>query len=153
MNKNEYFTLMGELLAYANGMHTMAEKIRKQARKAYPENEDFQELVYAMEKEIKVPYSNGEIKAFRTWRDNTEKGEDRFVLDDFLFEIEIAGFVYALREAGVERFYTTNHSTALMDNIHGFLAAGCTLVGPAMIEVSNSWNKATTAMALEFEVN
>lgn len=80
---------------------------------------------------IKFNFSNGEVKAYRAWNNTISNSPDATVVEmnDFLWEREVAGFVLALRTAGLEKFYYTNHSTAVMENLHGFAAAGCKIGG------------------------
>ena len=68
------------------------------------------------------PISNGERKAIRAWQNSKD---DTLIMKDFLWEADVAGFVYALRSAGITKFIFANQSTALMENLHGLAAAGC----------------------------
>ena len=87
---------------------------------------------YEKEKEIKDenPYGQGAYKAYRAWRDTD--GEE-LLLEDFCWEREIPEFIETLRQAGIRSFVTVNKSTALMENIHWFIAEGCKLEGACMV--------------------
>lgn len=73
-------------------------------------------------KDLVSPISNGERKAIRAWQNSKD---DTLIMKDFLWEADVAGFVYALRSAGITKFIFANQSTALMENLHGLAAAGC----------------------------
>ena len=49
-----------------------------------------------------------------------------------------------LRKAGFQSFVYSNQSTAVMQNIHQFVAAGCTLEGPCtLVKKSKRWGEET----------
>lgn len=77
----------------------------------------------------KIPYADGAIKAYRAWADSLERGADELEMSDFLWESEVGDFVETLRKAGVPAFAYTSRSTAVMENLHWFAAAGCSLDG------------------------
>ena len=81
---------------------------------------------YAEEEQLKFPFSGGANKAFRAWR-YTEG--DEILFDDHCWDSEIHDFIDALRSAGFKTFVITNQSTGLMENLHGFAKAGCTMTG------------------------
>lgn len=83
--------------------------------------------------EAAFPYTTGQMKAFWNWRASIEHQVGEYEMDDFLWDGEVTDFVGTLRKAGIETFVHTNHSTALMENIHAFIAAGCTMEGPCTI--------------------
>ena len=61
-------------------------------------------------------------------------------MDDFLWEREVTDFVETLRKAGIKTFVYTNQSTAVMENLHQFAAAGCTMEGLCTItRQENRW--------------
>ncbi|MBQ8987214.1 MAG: hypothetical protein IJ100_08290 [Lachnospiraceae bacterium] len=70
-------------------------------------------------------------------------------MDEFLWDKEVEGFVETLRKAGLDSFVFTNQSTAVMENIHQFVAAGCTLEGPCTItKKRDRWGEETTETVL-----
>ena len=85
------------------------------------------------------PVSGGIGKAFRAWL-YSESNE--LEMDEFLWDREVSDFVETLRKAGIQSFVYTNQSTAVMENIHQFAAAGCTLEGPCtLIKKSSRWGE------------
>ena len=75
------------------------------------------------------PYSSGEMKAFWVFRKRTENLNGEFEMDDFCWESECHDFIETLRRLGIAEFTVTATSTALMGNIHGYAAEGCTMQG------------------------
>lgn len=73
------------------------------------------------------PYAQGAVKAYLAWREGKRFGKP--VLKDSLWDNEIADFCKTLRFAGVQLFVIADESTALMRNIHGFIAERCHMGG------------------------
>ena len=71
-------------------------------------------------------WDSEELKA---WYAEDAAAEDEVEMDDFLWEKEVTDFIETLRKAGIETFVYTNQSTAVMENLHQFAAAGCTMQG------------------------
>ena len=76
------------------------------------------------------PLSGGTGKAFLAWL-YSERNE--LEMSDYLWKREVPDFVETLRKAGIQSFVYTNQSTAVMENIHQLVAAGCILEGPCSI--------------------
>ena len=76
------------------------------------------------------PYGQGAYKAYRTWKYNTT---DELEFSEYCWEGEFHDFIDTLRQAGIQSFVMTDHSTALMENIHGFIAEGCKLEGACIL--------------------
>ena len=73
----------------------------------------------------KFPFTQGENKACRAWANSIRTRQTEMEMSDFLFDTEVADFIGALRKAGITSFVYTNTSTAIMENIHAFVAEGC----------------------------
>ena len=84
---------------------------------------------YAEDAAAKFPFESGVSKAYRAWAQSLSRKEDEVEMDDFLWEKEVTDFIETLRKAGIETFVYTNQSTAVMENLHQFAAAGCTMQG------------------------
>ena len=84
---------------------------------------------YAEDEAAKFPISQGANKAYRAWASSVGRQEDEIEMDDFLWEREVSDFVDTLRKAGFTTFVYTNQSTAVMENLHQFVAEGCRLEG------------------------
>ena len=96
------------------------------------------------------PLCGGIGKVFRAWL-YSESNE--LEMSDFLWEREVPEFVETLRKAGIQSFVYTNQSTAVMENIHQFVAAGCTLEGPCtLVKKSNRWGEETEEQVIGLRV-
>ena len=92
------------------------------------------------------PVAGGIGKAFRAWYWGTT---EELEMDEFLWEREAEDFIETLRKAGFQSFVYTNQSTAVMQNIHQFVAAGCTLEGPCTItKKRDRWGEETEEQVL-----
>ena len=102
------------------------------------------------------PFPQGACKAYRAWAQSLSRKEDEVEMDDFLWEKEVADFIDALRKAGIETFVYTNQSTAVMENLHQFAAAGCRMQGLCTItRHENRWGdeEPTEVMGIRFSLN
>ena len=102
------------------------------------------------------PITDGAMKAFRAWQANSENETAEFEFSDFTWERETHDFIETLRKLGITEFTLTNQSTALMENIYGFIAEGCTMVGTHTItKKSLRWGEEEyeTAQGILFKVN
>ena len=130
MNKtNTYFETLKQI-----GHEWESERAERQARKqpiidTYGWDSEELKAWYAEDAAAKFPFESGVSKAYRAWASSIARKEDELEMDDFLWEKEVADFIGALREAGIETFVYTNQSTAVMENLHQFAAAGCTMQG------------------------
>ena len=84
---------------------------------------------YEEDAAAKFPFEQGACKAYRAWASSISRKEDELEMDDFLWDKEVADFVSTLRSAGIGTFVYTNQSTAVMENLHAFVAQGCTMIG------------------------
>ena len=97
---------------------------------------------YEEDAAAKFPFKQGACKAYRAWATSISRQEDELEMDDFLWDKEVSDFVETLRSAGIETFVYTNQSTAVMENLHAFAAAGCKLEGLCTItRHENRWGK------------
>ena len=102
----------------------------EEARKQIIETKGWDSPELKKMQEEPCPISQGAGKTLRAYR--YSQGEE-LLLDTFLWDRERADFIDALRKAGVETFITVDHSTGLLEDIHGFIDLGCTLDGPCKI--------------------
>ena len=96
---------------------------------------------YAEKKRLEEanPLSGGIGKAYRSWYWGTT---DELELSDFLWNKEVEDYVDTLRKAGIHSFVYSNSSTAVMENIHQLVAAGCTLEGPCtLVKKTEKWGE------------
>ena len=111
---------------------------------------------YEEDAAAKFPFESGVSKAYRAWAQSLSRKEDELEMDDFLWDKEVDDFIEALRDAGIEAFVYTNQSTAVMENLHAFAAAGCTMIGLCTITRQESrWGdeEPTEVMGIRFRVN
>lgn len=69
--------------------------------------------------------SEGEAEAYWAWC--SSRNREEIVEDGHLWGRCVHDFIQTMRKAGVESFITTDQSTGLMGNLHGFVAEGCTI--------------------------
>lgn len=93
------------------------------------------------------PFSRGANKAYQVW----EGSSDELILSD-IWENEVTDFITTIRNAGITEFIYTEHSTALMENIHLFAAEGCTIAGLYKSERKEFWGT-TTVFGIRFSIN
>ena len=130
LNKNNtYFENLKKI-----GHAWETERAARQARKqpiidTYGWDSEELKAWYAEDNAAVFPFPQGACKAYRAWAQSLARKEDEVEMDDFLWEGEVTDFISTLREAGIETFVYTNQSTAVMENLHQFVAAGCTMQG------------------------
>lgn len=97
-------------------------------------DEKFLEKIRKQVKEGTV--SLGASKAFWTYNEGEKEWETHagrkvpaYGFNGFCWDKDIHDFISTLRGIGVKKFVTTNTSTALMDNLHGFADEGCYIGG------------------------
>ena len=141
MNKNNaYFEELKRI-----GHEWEAARIERKARKQQKEDAA-----------AKFPFEQGVSKAYRAWATSISRKEDELEMDDFLWEREVTDFVETLRKAGIKTFVYTNQSTAVMENLHQFAAAGCTMEGLCTItRQENRWGdeEPTKVMGIRFSLD
>ena len=97
---------------------------------------------YEEDKAAKFPFEQGACKAYRAWKSSISRQENEVEMDDFLWEKEVEDFIDTLRQAGIATFVYTNQSTAVMENLHQFAAAGCRMEGLCTItRRENRWGE------------
>ena len=80
------------------------------------------------------PVSAGMCKAYQAWSRSVEDGVDELEMREFLWEREVSDFVQTLKNAKVQTFVYTNQSTAVMENLHELVEAGCKMEGLCTIK-------------------
>jgi hypothetical protein len=124
---------------------------RKEIEKTYGYcSEEYSNWI-AENKDIPFPFTDGANRAYRAWEDSIESNTDELILSD-IWDREVADFVDTLRKAGIKEFIYTEHSTALMENIHLFAAEGCTMTGLYTRIRKEIWGE-TEIQGIRFSVN
>ena len=102
------------------------------------------------------PFTQGEMKAYWVFKNRCETDTDEFEMNDFCWDKECRDFIETLRRLGITEFTLTNQSTGLMENIHGFIAEGCTMIGAhTLTKQSRRWGGEQTekVLGILFKVN
>ena len=142
LTNNTYFENLKRI-----GHEYEAARVERQARKQQIIDTlgwDSEELKawYAEDQAAKFPFEQGACKAYRAWATSISRQEDELEMDDFLWDKEVSDFVETLRSAGIKTFVYTNQSTAVMENLHAFAAAGCVMTGLCTItRRENRWGE------------
>ena len=129
MTTNTYFEELKTIAAAFDEKRRAHEEKKQHLIDTYGWDSEEVKNWYAEKDAMKYPISEGACKAYRAFRMTNEKNSSEFEMEDFLWDREVADFIDALRKAGITSFAYTNQSTAVMENIHAFAAAGCTLTG------------------------
>ena len=114
------------------------------------------EAWYAEDAAATFPVSQGACKAYRAWRTSIDRKENEVEMNDFLWEKDVQDFIDALKAAGIKTFVYTNQSTAVMENLHQFAAAGCTMQGLCTItRQEDRWGeeKPYEVIGIRFAIN
>ncbi|MBQ9030150.1 MAG: hypothetical protein IJV41_02515 [Oscillospiraceae bacterium] len=126
---NTYFAELDQIARAFDEKRRAHEAKKQQILDTYGWDSEELNAWYREKEEMAYPISEGACKAFRAFRMSEERNSSEFEMEDFLWEREVADFINALRQAGIKTFAYTNQSTAVMENIHAFVAVGCTMDG------------------------
>lgn len=126
---NAHFEELERIVAeYEEREHALEER-KQEIIDTYGWDSDELKAWYKEKGEMTYPVEDGACKAYRAWMHTIEREEDEVDMNDFLWDREVEDFVDTLRKAGIESFIYTNQSTSVMENLHGFAKAGCTMTG------------------------
>lgn len=107
------------------------------------------------EENFQYPISAGACKAYRAWR-YSDSDTDEVIMNDFTWKKERHDFIDTLRKAGIQTLVVTNQSTSLMEDLHGYAAEGCTMLGLCTITKKETrWGEETEEqiMGVRFQLN
>ena len=152
MKSNAFFDEMYRIGHEWSLAHRAHEQLKEQISKDKGWDSDELKAWYAEEEQMQFPFSSGANKAYRAWK---YSAGDEVVMEDFTWEAERHDFIDALRKAGIKTFVTTNQSTGLMEDIHGYIAEGCKMDGPCtIIKKENRWGEETeeSIMGIRFSL-
>ena len=82
---------------------------------------------YEEDKAAVFPYTSGEMKAYWAVKNSLEL--DELEMNDSCWDNEWHDFISTLRKMGISRFTVTTQSTSLMNDLYGYVAEGCTILG------------------------
>lgn len=83
-------------------------------------------------------FTEGQLEAYWTWF--YSRNREEIVEDGHLWCRDVHDFIQTMREAGVESFVTTDQSTGLMGNLHGFVDEGCIINSVCMVKPVSKLN-------------
>ena len=127
--ENAYFEGLSQIAeSYENAKRAHEEKKQKIIETCGWDSDEMKAW-YEVKGKMSYPIPQGTCKAFRAFKETVRKGADEIIMDDFLWDKEVADFTCALRKAGFESFIYTNQSTAVMQNLHDLEAEGCKMQG------------------------
>ena len=131
---NAYFENLRKIAEDWDKKKEVHKEKKAQILETYGWDSDELKAWYEEDKEMTYPISQGACKAYRAFTNTLERGEDEIEMNDFLWDREVKDFVTALKEAGFKSFIYTNQSSAVMENLHDFVKAGCTMIGLTTIK-------------------
>jgi hypothetical protein len=142
MKKNAYFEEQERIVREHNAWYCAHMKLKEQIIREHGWDSEEMDAWYKEKEAHPFPVSEGARKAYRAWRSSPDDLEA--VMDDFTWDHERHDFISALREAGIVILVVTNQSTGLMEDLHGYAAEGCEMVGLCTItKKENRWGKET----------
>ena len=141
LKDNYYFNVMKKTSEMYEKMISMHEDKKESIIETYGWNSLEVHEWYKKYDEIKksFPFTGGQCKACRAWCSSVRWNHEIFVLDEFLWDDEIDDFIQILKEAGIKEFVYMNSSTAVMNNIHGFINGGYDFAGLYEIQNKNKY--------------
>lgn len=89
-------------------------------------------------KDFPVPYTQGECKAYRAYKQSREKELDFLEAEDLPWDYEAEDFINLLRKAGFTEMIITDQSTDLMNLLFAFKDQGCR-IGSLEIRQGKDW--------------
>ena len=156
MNTTYFDEMTANCAAYERAKKERTER-KQQIAETYGWDSPEMDAWYAEDKAAGTyPYTGGEMKAYWVFKFRRENDNYEFEMTDYCWDTEFHDFIETLRKLGITEFTLTNQSTALMENIYGYTAEGCTMVGLHTItKKSLRWGEEhyETAQGILFKVN
>jgi len=87
------------------------------------------------------PFTPGESKAVRAYLNSNYYGLNEIEMNDFLWDRDVHDFITSLKNAEIDTFVYTNTSSAVMDNILGFIDEGCKMLEPTILTRKDEWEQ------------
>jgi hypothetical protein len=154
MKNNTYFEELNRTAHAFEEKHEAHKKLKQQIIDTQGwDSEELKAWYKEEEEDFRYPISDGACKAYRAWRYSET---DEVIMDDFTWDRERHDFIDTLRKAGIETLVVTNQSTGLMEDLHGYAAEGCTMLGLCTItKKSRRFGEETEEqiMGIRFKLN
>ena len=150
---NTYFEELDRIARDFERQHQAHKKLKQEIidTKGW-DSEELKAWYQEEEERFQYPISAGACKAFRAWEYSET---DEVIMNDFTWERERHDFIGTLRKADIKTLVVTNQSTGLMEDLHGYAAEGCTMLGLCTItKKSNRWGEETEEqiMGIRFQL-
>ena len=154
MKNNTYFEELNQIACTFEKAHEAHKALKQQIidEKGW-DSEELKAWYKEEEENFQYPISAGACKAYRAWRYSET---DEVIMDDFTWDRERHDFIDTLRKAGIQTLVVTNQSTGLMEDLHGYAAEGCTMLGLCTITKKDTrWGeeKEEQIMGIRFQLN
>ena len=154
MKNNTYFEELNRTARAFEEKHEAHKKLKQQIIDTQGwDSEELKAWYKEEEEDFRYPISDGACKAYRAWRYSET---DEVIMDDFTWDRERHDFIDTLRKAGIETLVVTNQSTGLMEDLHGYAAEGCTMIGLCTITKKEDWfgeEQEKQIMGIRFSLN
>lgn len=138
--KNAYFETIRQIGHEHEEKRVKRQERKKQIIAAYGWESEELAAWYEEDSKVTYPIPQGVCKAYRAWMGSISRQEDEVEMEDFLWPGDVQDFVDAFKAAGIKTFVYTNQSTAVMENLHQLVAAGCRMEGLCTItRRENRW--------------
>ena len=95
----------------------------------------------------------GEQEAYWNYRRSLENDNGEFECSELPWATDMSDFVDTLRKAGVKTIVVTEHSSALMENLHKLAVQGYTLDGLCTVIHQNIWGEPENVYGIRFTLN
>jgi hypothetical protein len=152
MKTNTYFEELDRIARDFEQKHEAHKALNRSHRHKGWDSEELKAW-YKEEEQFQYPISAGACKAYRAWRYSET---DEVIMDDFTWDRERHDFIDSLRKAGIQTLVVTNQSTGLMEDLHGYAAEGCTMLGLCTITKKDTrWGeeKEEQIMGIRFQLS
>ena len=152
--ENTYFAELEQTAREFETRHEAHKKLKQQIIDTQGwDSEELKAWYQEEEEQFQYPISAGACKAYRAWRYSET---DEVIMDDFTWDRERHDFIDTLRKAGIQTLVVTNRSAGLMEDLHGYAAEGCTMLGLCTITKKDTrWGeeKEEQIMGIRFQLN
>ena len=154
MKTNTYFEELNRIARDFEERHEAHKELKEQIidTKGW-DSEELKAWYKEEEENFQYPISAGACKAYRAWRYSEI---DEVVMAHNIWDRERHDFIDTLRKAGIQTLVVTNQSTGLMEDMHGYVAEGCTMLGLCTITKKDTcWGeeKEEQIMGIRFQLN
>lgn len=97
--------------------------------------------------------SEGELYAMNAYRYSVSEKSNELECNEMPWKTDMSDFVESLRKAGAEQIAITDHSTALMENLHKLAKQGCTIDGFCTVTKEGFWGGEEEIPAIRINLN